>query len=1090
MVINRFQAIEHAEVDLQSGLNVLYGPNDIGKSTLATAIRAALLLPTGSAEGDEYVSWQGDYTPEVQLTLCDSKGVQYRVTKSFGATTRASAKLERSRDGVNFDIEATGRQVEEKLRALIDWGIPAPGGKTGGKRGLPQAFLSRVLLGEQTDVDAILNSSFEDDPAESGRLRLTAALQAFAQDPRFKSVLDQAQARVDELFTPTGQRKRGRGSPFLAAAEEVKDLQSQLQQLQERRGESDRAETRVKEVLAQVQAVRERHEDERERLHLIETHLRMAEARSQATAELTKAEEALRAIDEQWDLVRRKGEELGALEEQLEGLKSGLELAERQVESAKTAMDVAAEALRRETSDEAALARRLRTAEIENSIAKLDGRLSDLHAAEKDVDEAIRRSAAVAALETAREAKERERVDASGKADVALKAAAEATASLQRLDELKTYARWVEAQEKVSAAVAASSEVDKLEGRSAELEADVSRMLAEAAAIAVPAADEVNAIEQLDRDLAMAEAALGGGLSLGIRAAEGVDLRLRADGKPAATPALGETLEAARTVELAIPGVLELEIFAGDAEARKRAEALRRRWIEEARPLLEKAGVSNAGELRAARSRADDLLRSAANQTRERESVQKDALALRAKASGLEELRVRVIEFETAIDGYDRVALTALYQSLGQGWETQLEKTRKALDEQRHRSTEELVAARSQAGRLEGEISQLEGQLTAAKRALTDALRKVPGDGEPAVELATIKAEAEQFEGEKRRLQTDLTALAQSGSDAADAARQREEEARTALASAESARKKAAEAAEQHRSILNRAQGEYGILKGNAEGIARAPALQDVQRTKAALETLPVPPTNVTPEERDQAAQRVEHLAVELRGKKDELLKAEATLTHVGGAVVADQCEEVRNALDDALCRQKSLETDAQAWRLLHDVLQESEGVGAKHLGKMLGDDVGRRFQDLTNQRYGTLELGPSGQTLGIHAAGSARSVSALSVGTREQLATLLRLAIAESLGSAILLDDHLVEADPERLQWFVDVLRRSAERIQVIVLTCRRRDYEPAGDSTVAWVDADQAIRRWQQPSSGRTASKTTISAPPARTTGGPRTP
>ena len=42
LVVESFQAIQKAEVDFGPGLNILYGPNDLGKSTLASAIRAAM----------------------------------------------------------------------------------------------------------------------------------------------------------------------------------------------------------------------------------------------------------------------------------------------------------------------------------------------------------------------------------------------------------------------------------------------------------------------------------------------------------------------------------------------------------------------------------------------------------------------------------------------------------------------------------------------------------------------------------------------------------------------------------------------------------------------------------------------------------------------------------------------------------------------------------------------------------------------------------------------------------------------------------------------------------------------------------------
>src|SRR5690606_6205902 len=112
-----------------------------------------------------------------------------------------------------FSVFKKAREVDEELRTMLGWGIAAPGG-AGAPRGLPPSFLSTVLLGEQANVAGILQATLDADSDESGRTKLTAALEAFAQDPLFKAVLDQAQAQVDAAFTPTGKKKRGRASPF------------------------------------------------------------------------------------------------------------------------------------------------------------------------------------------------------------------------------------------------------------------------------------------------------------------------------------------------------------------------------------------------------------------------------------------------------------------------------------------------------------------------------------------------------------------------------------------------------------------------------------------------------------------------------------------------------------------------------------------------------------------------------------------------------------------------------------------------------------------------------------------------------------
>jgi hypothetical protein len=101
--------------------------------------------------------------------------------------------------------------------------------------------------------------------------------------------------------------------------------------------------------------------------------------------------------------------------------------------------------------------------------------------------------------------------------------------------------------------------------------------------------------------------------------------------------------------------------------------------------------------------------------------------------------------------------------------------------------------------------------------------------------------------------------------------------------------------------------------------------------------------------------------------------------------------------------------------------------------------------------------------------------LDALSVGTRAQLAALLRLSIADQMRSAIVLDDHLVHTDAARLSWFQDALRRTAVNIQVIVITCRSQDYLPLvgvpvdgpatvdlGAGSVRAIDLARAVTRF----------------------------
>ena len=120
LAVEAFQGIRRAEVEFGPGLNVLYGPNDLGKSTLATALRAALLVTPGSKESEIYAPWYADATPSVSLAFADDSEHYWKVNKRFGAAgATTTAELLHSKDNVSFSLDCKAREVEERLRALL-----------------------------------------------------------------------------------------------------------------------------------------------------------------------------------------------------------------------------------------------------------------------------------------------------------------------------------------------------------------------------------------------------------------------------------------------------------------------------------------------------------------------------------------------------------------------------------------------------------------------------------------------------------------------------------------------------------------------------------------------------------------------------------------------------------------------------------------------------------------------------------------------------------------------------------------------------------------------------------------------------------
>ena len=224
--VSNFGCVKQGEVAFGPGLNVLFGPNDLGKSSLADAIRMGLLLPHTSASHTHFVGWRAADPPRVELVFETEAQRVWRVKKVFDGQ-RGKALLEFSKTERDFAKECRGRKVDAKIRELLGWGIPGPGGR-GGKRGLPRSFLTTVLLGRQGEVSAALDANLEEDGDLSGKQRIADALEALGQDPLFAAVLDRTQTSVDRAFTTKGNKKRGKNDPFRVAADRVKRAQEEV----------------------------------------------------------------------------------------------------------------------------------------------------------------------------------------------------------------------------------------------------------------------------------------------------------------------------------------------------------------------------------------------------------------------------------------------------------------------------------------------------------------------------------------------------------------------------------------------------------------------------------------------------------------------------------------------------------------------------------------------------------------------------------------------------------------------------------------------------------------------------------------------
>ncbi|MFT3837932.1 MAG: AAA family ATPase [Myxococcaceae bacterium] len=1036
VLVERFRVIERAEIELTPGLNLLHGPNDIGKSTFVSAVRAALLLQSNSSESAEFKPWVGDHTPHVVLEFQTPTGGLFRLEKEFGTSGKHSAKLELWRDGVGFEPDGAGRNVDGKLRELLEWGIQGPGGKNK-VRGMPASFLVKALLGDQSGVDTLFADSLVDDTSDSGRLRLTTALQAFAQDPRFKSILAATQKKVDEFFAKEGAQRRGRHSPFYASSERIKELKAAIEELRSAEAASIAARRNYQELLAQVDVLSQAFEG----------------ARTQVAAEaaLEQAQRELAVIDQRRSDVDLQVAKVGTLEASVNEFVLRAAAAVERVTESEAALAGAREHMRLSSSEAAEQERSTKLAELATAQANDDLQLSRYEAQVAAANAAISVQSEVSELEIRQRELEGERSRAQQRVERSRQSAEEAQALGRQLSGLLAYARWFDANAQAQEAGLARAEVNRLRREMGDANREAEAIRAEVNALGLPDVSVAKALVALEQDLALARAKLGGGLSLTVRGKDAAAVRIVIDGagRSLAQPT-GTSFEVQGTAQVGLGDLLEVEVSAGDAASRGAFDELQRSWRDQSM-LLAKIGVGAARELLEKCEAAESRRQTAIERTKEAKRLGDEASRQEVAAASFESRTASAAAFAKQLEGLDVANIEKVYKSLEQGWERSTADEQARIGENLREANEAQTKSQLEVAAKTGELNRLNDDL-AACRVRRDA--SVLRLGRSAQELLPELREATSaLEIRKRAREAERARVEQSLTNAASDARRAVSLAEAALQEAIDVRARCQGVLERERSELDQARGQLVILQKDVGALDRGAAATRVEQVKAVLANLPVPkqPVSLAP---------LEELERELHAKQTERHKAEGAFTHTGGAVVEEQLKEFEAAHRRAEDEHRELEIDAAAWRLLRDALVASEGAGARHLGKVLGEQVGGRLEALTQRPYRELAIDPNLRTTSVRIDGADRDLSVLSVGTREQLATLLRLAIAESLGTAVVLDDHLVQTDPRRLEWFLNALQEAAKKIQVIVITCRPRDYE--GATGLMSIDLEQRIKRW----------------------------
>ena len=1047
--------IAQASVSLEPGLNVLYGPNELGKSTLVQAVRSALLLPASSTEAERLRAWSVDGPPTVELTFEQEARRIWRVRKRF-VKGGGSTYLEFSQDGETFSQDGKGKGVDGSLQDILRWGVKPPGGK-GGKRGMPSSLITTALLGDQSAIEAILDASLGGDQDDSGRDRLNEALQALAEDPRFKQVLAAVQERVDEAFTQTGRRSSGRASPWTKLRAERSAAEQGEQDIRQRVEESEAARERVRELSEQLLEADAEAEQ-------TAAALKAAQEQEVATQALDEAEKRLRQATRHVRGFEQKQAAVEATQKESDALREAHAAAERVVAEAEPRAKEARDRVLQLASGDAEQGRQIRLQEAQNKRLHLQQKLTDLAGS-------VQRAQALAASEAAVVAKaadiERRTKALTDQRKLLAEARSATATDKERLVELareRDCVRYRNAVAKAEKCKADLTAIAKHMAAATALAAQAEAKRAEAKALQAPAEAELKRLRQLDEDHRVAQAKLAVGLAVEFTPERAGQAELTINGETRQRRyAAGERLayHAERELRLTLDGIGTIEVRGGGRDRQREAQAAADRWQTEAAPIFARAGLDAIEGLDALEAKAEH----AASLTAEAAKLDSEATQERLRGDGVDaaEHAVAIANAETE---QSRLAI-AKWQEAG----VSLDEVLSRCDDARSEAVvaEEVDALQQQVSERDAlciklateveledkALATAKAQLASDQQALSDSM---PQDEDWRRLLAEGESEQQKLADDLQAQDAVIDAIQAEATAEAEQAKAEQTQLETELATKRKERDDLAERLQAKQTQLALLQGEAKALEAGAKELD-INALQAVRDDRLArLEALPATDPDLSPDPTEKIEHEAKDAQAAAASTRRELAAAQGALSQVGGQAIEEQAAAAREALATLDRREHELEVDYGAWKLLRETLTDAEKEDAAHLGDALVKPVSERMNKLTNGRYEAVGIGPQLDATGVRLGGDERDFGEVSVGTREQIALLLRLSIAEALESFLILDDHLTQSDPKRMAWIRNLLGEAAKNIQVVVMTCHPNAYITGAEHA---VDLTQCITR-----------------------------
>lgn len=385
IAIENFQQYEKPFelTDLSAGINIIYGDNEAGKSTLLRALRAILFDRFNGKGADDFAGYKGG-SPEVKITF-ERNGNSYSLEKIFSKKKDGRAVLT---DGKG--VQWTGSEAEMQLAELLKF--------ENVERGLAkseQQGIYGVLWVEQGNAWQQVSISNNSKASQTIQNVLNHELTDMLSQGKGESLLKKFADELNEYQTEKGGKPRGKYKEKLDAKEsaeqkletlcnELNNYQKKVDQLFDFQRElaslvEDKIEEKDKEQLEQAQKHLKHVEEVNQQYEQCKQDLKLAELKHQT------AENALRDRKTLINNLRQETENYDTLLSQIKALEAKANQFKKNLDSAQK--DLAAAKKNHEQSQLAIKEARdyQKLVSVQSNIKHVEGQLKKTHTLNADI---------------------------------------------------------------------------------------------------------------------------------------------------------------------------------------------------------------------------------------------------------------------------------------------------------------------------------------------------------------------------------------------------------------------------------------------------------------------------------------------------------------------------------------------------------------------------------------------------------------------------------------------------------------------------------------------------------------------------------